>query len=406
MPGFKIWNIFDVINGKTQYKSFLNSTKHINELSKASGSFTTCPNGWRKLLSDSISIVSQSDEQGEFGLIKVGVVGFGYWGPRLVRNFSVAPGADMRIIADFDPTRRALACETHPGVKVTEHFKDLLHGDDVDLIVIATPLSSHYELALAALQAGRHVLIEKPIAATADETLRLIEAADRANRMLMVDHTFVYTEAVRKIHELIGSGNLGDIYYFDSVRVNLGLFQHDTNVIYDLAVHDLSIMDYVLPTMPTSVSATGTRHFTDQSENIAYLTLFSNDDTAISHIHVNWLAPVKVRRTLIGGSRKMIVYDDLDQEQKIKVYDKGIEIAETPDDIRKLNVSYRVGDLWAPNLEMREALQTMVCHALDSINNSTAPITDGPTGLRIVRYLEAADQSMKQNGVPVDIYQD
>lgn len=339
-------------------------------------------------------------------MIKVGVVGYGYWGPRLVRNFTVAPGADLRMILEIDADKRALAAQSHPGVTVTDKYSDFLRGDELDLIVIATPLSSHYELAMAALKAGRHVLVEKPIAASAEETLRMIEAADHAQRVLMVDHTFIYTEAVKKIRQLVSSGDLGEIYYFDSVRVNLGLFQHDTNVIHDLAVHDLSIMDHVLPAMPTKVSATGARHFDDQRENVAFLTLFSADNSVISHIHVNWLAPVKIRRTLIGGSRKMVVYDDLDPEQKIKIYDKGVEFAETADDIRKLNVSYRVGDLWAPNLEMREALQTMVCHLIDCIETNTTPTTDGQAGLRVVRYLEAADKSMKMNGVPVDIIQD
>jgi predicted dehydrogenase len=339
-------------------------------------------------------------------LLKVGIVGYGYWGPNLVRNFSQAPGTDVRMIADVDPERRILASRLHGNVVVTHDFDDLLKGTATDVIAIATPLSTHFSLAKAALQAGRHVLIEKPIASTPDEAKQLIEIAEKNNRILMVDHTFVYSEPVRKTRELVQNGEIGEIFYFDSVRVNLGLFQHDTNVIYDLAVHDLSIMDYVLGRNPSVVSATGASHFADQTENVAFMSLMFPESSLIAHIHVNWLAPVKVRRTMIGGSKKMIVYDDLEPSEKIKIYDKGIEVSGDSDEVKKFLPSYRIGDLWVPNIKMGEPLQAMVQHLVDCIENDRKPITDGETGLRIIRYLDAANQSMKSNGMPVEIEKD
>jgi len=339
-------------------------------------------------------------------VIRVGVIGYGYWGVRLARNFATAQGSRLTTIVDLDARRQALAARNHPGTEVMSDHRDMLRNGDVDLVAIATPLSSHYPLAMAALDAGRHVLVEKPLAATADEALRLIDAAERSGLTLMVDHTFLYTEAVRKIHELVQSGTLGDIYYFDSVRVNLGLFQHDTNIVYDLAVHDLAVMDYVLAKAPSVVSATGARHFDGQAEDVAFLTLFFEDSALISHVHVNWLAPVKVRRTLIGGDRKMIVFDDLDPSEKVKVYDKGVEFVDDPAHIDKMLISYRVGDIWVPNLEIREALQTMVKELLDCVTTGTPPVSDGRMGLRVVRSLEAATQSMAERGRPVEIVQE
>jgi predicted dehydrogenase len=343
---------------------------------------------------------------GERKLLKVGIAGYGYWGPNLVRNFIQAEDTEVSMIADSDPTRQKLAAKNHPGCDVTRDFRELLKGDVTDIVAIATPLSTHFSLAKAALEAGRHVLVEKPLAASPDEALELIEIAQKHNRVLMVDHTFVYSEPVKRTRDLVHSGDIGDVFYFDSVRVNLGLFQHDTNVIYDLAVHDLSIMDFVLGQIPTTVSATGAKHFSDQSENVAFLSFMFEDSNLISHIHVNWLAPVKMRRTLIGGSKKMVVYDDLETTEKIKIYDKGVEFADKPDDIKKLMLSYRVGDLWVPNIEHKEPLQNMVQHFLHCIENNEKPITGGGAGLRIVRYLDAANRSLKQNGTPITIEKD
>ena len=339
-------------------------------------------------------------------MIKVGVVGYGYWGPNLVRNFGQAAGAEVCMIADKSGDRRTLASQIHKDIHVTPDFDDLIKGSETDVIAIATPLSTHFELAKAALESGRHVLIEKPMAATPDEALRLIEIAEKHNRVLMVDHTFVYSEPVKQTRNYVQSGDIGENFYFDSVRVNLGLFQHDTNVIYDLAVHDLSIMDFVLGKTPSSVSATGARHFPDQTENVAFLSFMFEDSNLISHIHVNWLAPVKMRRTLIGGSRKMVIYDDLEPSEKIKLYDKGVELVDTPDDIKKLMLSYRVGDLWVPNVEHSEPLQNMVQHFLACIRDNETPVTNGEVGLRIVRYLDAANQSLRLNGTPVSIEKD
>jgi predicted dehydrogenase len=282
---------------------------------------------------------------------------------------------------------------------------DLINDTAVDAVVIATPVSTHFDLALQALQAGKHVLVEKPLTATSEQGIRLLEEAERRRRMLMVDHTFVYTGAVRKIKELVTANDLGDIYYYDSVRVNLGLFQHDVNVIWDLAVHDLSIMDYVLSLQPDAVSTTGMSHIPGQLENIAYLTLFFADQV-IAHIHVNWLAPVKVRRTLIGGSKKMIVYDDLEPSEKIKTYDKGITINGNGDSIYQMLIGYRTGDMWSPRLDLTEALKTEASHFVHCLEQSEHPLTDGQAGLRVVRILEAATQSMAEQGRLVELDQE
>jgi len=237
-------------------------------------------------------------------MIKVGVIGYGYWGPNLVRNFMEAAGSTVVAVCDLRPERLKLLQVRYPTVKTVGDCYELLSDTTIDAIVIATPVSSHFELGMAALKAGKHVLIEKPLAANSQQAMQLIDEAARRKRVLMVDHTFVYTSAVRKIRELITASALGDIYYYDAVRVNLGLFQHDVNVIWDLAIHDLSIMDYVLPNKATAVSATGISHIPGQPENVAYITLFFANPQ-IAHVHVNWLTPVKVRHTLIGGSEKI-----------------------------------------------------------------------------------------------------
>jgi predicted dehydrogenase len=335
-------------------------------------------------------------------MIRVGVIGFGYWGPNLVRNFAEAKGARVVRVSDTRRERLAVASNRYPGIETTENALELIHAADVDAVVIATPVSSHSHLALEALRAGKHVLVEKPLASTSEEALRLIDEADRRKLTLLVDHTFVYTGAVRKIREQVASGALGDIYYYDSVRVNLGLFQHDVNVLWDLAVHDLSIMDYVLQCRPCAVSATGISHIPGEPENVAYLTLFF-ETSLIAHVHVNWLAPVKVRRTLIGGVSKMIVYDDLEPSEKIKIYDKGITVTNSPEDVYEMLIRYRTGDMWAPQLQTTEALQTEANHFLRCIEGHEIPISGGGAGLQVVSLLEAATQSMKQRGRPVEI---
>ena len=335
-------------------------------------------------------------------MIKAGVIGYGYWGPNLVRNFMEAPGATVAAVCDLRTERLAPLQLRYPTIKTVKDTSELFNDPSLDAIVIATPVASHFELAMAALRADKHVLVEKPLAANSEQSLQLIAEASRRQRVLMVDHTFVYTAAVRKIRELINSNALGDIYYYDAVRVNLGLFQHDVNVIWDLAIHDLSIMDYVLPQKAVAVSATGISHIPGQPENVAYITLFF-DNPQIAHVHVNWLTPVKVRHTLIGGSEKMILYDDLEPSEKVKIYDKGVTISQSPEAVYEMLVSYRSGDMWAPRLDATEALQTEALHFIDCIENQTQPETDGQAGLRLVRTVEAAEKSLRAKGQLVKI---
>lgn len=338
-------------------------------------------------------------------MIGVAVVGYGYWGPNLVRNFAAAAGVKLVTVCDLNKERLAPVAKNYPTVKLTDDFEEVLRDPEVTAVAIATPVSTHFRLAMGALMAGKHVFVEKPIASSTEEAQRLVEEAARRKLVLAVDHTFIHTEAVRKMREIVDDG-LGDIYYYDSVRVNLGLFQHDVNVIWDLAVHDLAIMDYVLPSKPVAVSATGMSHVVGEPANIAYLNLLF-DNNLIAHIHVNWLAPVKVRRTLLGGSRKMIVYDDLEPSEKIKVYDKGITVkgdANTNSgNAYQALVGYRSGDMWAPHLAVTEALGTEIREFVRCVENSEVPIADGRAGLRVVRILEAATQSLAQRGRMIEL---
>jgi predicted dehydrogenase len=330
-------------------------------------------------------------------MIRIGVIGYGYWGPNLVRNFAEVKGARVGFVTDLRRERLDLAQARYPYITTSTDHRELIQDPRVDAVVIATTVNTHFELAMAALEAGKHVLVEKPITSTSEQALRLIEAAERRRLVLMVDHTFVYTPAVMKMRELAASGELGDIYYYDSVRINLGLFQHDVNVLWDLAVHDLSIMDYVLGKMPVAVSATGLSHVAGKPENIAYMTMFF-DGNLIGHVHANWLAPVKVRRTLVGGSRKMVVFDDLEASEKIKVYDRGISLNPSPENVYQMLVGYRTGDMWAPQLAVREALLTEATHFVECVEQRKTPVTDGHAGLRVVRLLEAATRSMGNQG--------
>jgi predicted dehydrogenase len=335
-------------------------------------------------------------------MIKVGVIGYGYWGPNLVRNFMEAPGSTVAAVCDLRPERLAHLQVRYPAINPVSDCEVLFNDPSLDAIVIATPVSTHFDLAMSALKADKHVLVEKPLASNSEQSLQLIDEAARRHKVLMVDHTFVYTSAVRKIRELITAGALGDIYYYDAVRVNLGLFQHDVNVIWDLAIHDLSVIEYVLPTKATAVSATGISHIPGQPENVAYITLFF-PNPQIAHVHVNWLTPVKVRHTLIGGSEKMILYDDLEPSEKVKIYDKGITVSQSPEAVYEMLVSYRSGDMWAPRLDATEALQTEALHFIDCVENNKRPDTDGDAGLRLVRIVEAAEKSLRARGQLVEI---
>jgi predicted dehydrogenase len=334
--------------------------------------------------------------------VRIGVIGYGYWGPNLVRNFIESPKTNVIAVADMNFERLELVQGRYPGMAVTADYHELLNDPLIEAVAISTPVSSHYQIAMAALEAGKHVLVEKPMTTNTPDAVSLIHEATRRGLVLMVDHTFVYTGAVRKVHDLISAGELGDIYYYDSARVNLGLFQRDVDVIWDLAVHDLSIMDYILPGNPVAVSAIGVGHVTGATENMAYVTVFYDCPT-IAHLNVNWLSPVKIRRTLIGGSRQMLVYDDIDSSEKVKVYDKGVVLNNGTEALYKMLVSYRSGDMYSPRIDLTEALRTEAEHFADCIRTGIAPITDGYAGLRVLSVLEAATQSMKDRGRSVQI---
>jgi predicted dehydrogenase len=335
-------------------------------------------------------------------MIGIGVIGYGYWGPNLLRNFAEIPDSQVVAVSDLRPERLARAQASYPYLKTTTNHCNLLNDSRVDAVVIATPVSTHFDLAMQALRAGKHVLVEKPLTVTSEQAVALVEEAEQRRQVLMVDHTFVYTGAVRKIKELICQERLGRLLYYDSVRVNLGLFQHDVNVLWDLAVHDLAIMDYVLDKQPCAVAATGVAHVSGQMEDVAYLTCFFEDDL-IAHFHVNWLAPVKVRRTLIGGDRQMIVYDDLEPSEKIKVYDKGITLNGQAEGVYQMMVGYRTGDMWAPQISMAEALCTEALHFVECIHLNRRPLTDCNFGHRVVRILEAANLSLARRGQPIEL---
>ena len=344
--------------------------------------------------------------------IRLAVIGYGYWGPNLVRNFGEADGARVVGVSDLREDRLATVQDRYPAVRVTTDFEDFLADPTVDAVVIATPVSTHHALAMAALRAGKHVLVEKPLALSSAQAEELIETAHRLDRVLMVDHTFVYTGAVQKIKELIDSGSLGRLYYYDSVRVNLGLFQEDVSVLWDLGVHDLAIMDYLLGGAPSMVSAVGAAHIPGRPLNTAYLTCVFEDDL-IAHFHVNWLAPVKIRRSLIGGARQMVVYDDLEPSEKVKVYDKGVTLAGELDGSTGVNgtskgkydllVGYRAGDVLAPQLSVSEALGVEAQHFVDCVRTGRRPLTDGECGLRVIRVLEAAEKSLERGGALTEL---
>jgi predicted dehydrogenase len=334
-------------------------------------------------------------------MLKIGVIGYGYWGPNLVRNFAETPNVQVTMVADSKPNQLARLKSRYPAIETVTNSDDLINSKNVDAVVIATPVDTHFNLAIKALQAGKHVMVEKPIASSSEEAQQLIEEAQKRKLILMVDHTFVYTGAVRKIAEMVKTGDMGEIYYYDSTRINLGLFQHDVNVVWDLAVHDLSIIEYVLNKAPRAVSATGMSHVAGQPENLAFLTIYY-DDNLIAHVNVNWLAPVKIRRTLIGGSKKMLVYDALEPSETIKIYDKGIDLDDN-EDIYKTLISYRTGDMYSPKIDGEEALLLEAKHFADCIANAKTPETDGAAGLRVVQILEAASQSMKQRGGVVEL---
>ncbi len=335
-------------------------------------------------------------------MIRIGVIGYGYWGPHIVRNFQALDGSQVVLVCDKDPASLGRAKQAYPNVEVTPDCSRVLTSAEIDAVAVITPVWTHFELARTALQNGKHVFVEKPFTSTVAQAEELIDLAERNNLKIMVDHTFLFTGAVRKIRQLIDEDTLGELYYYDSMRVNLGLFQHDVNVLWDLAVHDLSIMDYLLPAQPCAVSATGMSHVPGEPENIAYVTLFF-DCSMIAHINVNWLAPAKVRRTLICGSQRMVLYDDLEPSEKVKVYNRGISVNKTPESVYQILIDYRTGDMWAPQLELTEALRTEALHFLRCIEAGEVPVTDARAGLRVIRILEAATRSLSARGRQVEI---
>lgn len=333
-------------------------------------------------------------------IVRVGVIGYGYWGPNVVRNLHGLE--DCQVVAVCDKSRDALkrAHRLYPRTHLTTDFAEILRSPEIDAVAVVTPVWTHFELAKAALENGKHVFVEKPFTSTSAQAKELIEIAERRNLKIMVDHTFLFGGAVRKIREVVDSGTLGPLYYFDSTRVNLGLFQHDVSVIWDLAPHDLSIMDHIITEKPEALVATGGNHLNGHAD-MAFITIYY-PGSIIGHVNVNWLSPVKVRTTLIGGKDKMLVWNDLEHDEKIKIYDKGVQIS-NGQGVYDLLVSYRSGDVWAPRVEQTEALKVELDYFIECIKGDVTPVNDGLAGLRVVNLLEAAEQSLKDRGKIVSL---
>jgi predicted dehydrogenase len=331
-------------------------------------------------------------------MIRFGVIGYGYWGPNIVRNICSLDSAKVVAICDRSVPAAKRAKQAHPYIHVTSDCEEVLTSAEIDAVAVITPVWTHYELAKKALLNGKHVFVEKPFTSTSEQAEELIELAEKKNLQIMVDHTFLFTGAVKKIHQLIDDSTLGKLYYYDSTRVNLGLFQHDVNVLWDLAPHDLAIVDYLIGQRPEAIVATGAAHFNGLTD-VAYMTAYFPDNV-IAHINVNWLSPVKVRTTLIGGEKKMLVWNDLEADEKIKVYDRGVQM-NNREGVYDLLVSYRSGDMWAPKIENVEALKAELAYFVGCIKDSVTPFNDGMSGLRVVRMLEAAEESLKQKGEAV-----
>jgi predicted dehydrogenase len=334
--------------------------------------------------------------------MKVGVIGVGYWGPNIIRNFDAYKETEMVVCSDLKQERLNFIKGKQPSLQTTTDYRDIIKNPAIDAVAICTPVFTHFQLAKEALEAGKHVFLEKPMTSTSAQAEELVELAAKKKLVLMLDHTFIYTGAVQLIKKHLDSGEIGDIYYFDSVRINLGLFQHDVNVIWDLAPHDISIMDFILNMKPEAVVATGSDHVGKGLEDVAYMTVYFPKNV-IAHVHVNWLSPVKMRQTLIAGTKKMIAWDDNAPLEKIKIYDAGITVNRTTDEIYDTLIQYRTGDMWAPKVPMTEALSAEVAHFTDCIKTGKTPITDGVAGLNVVRILEASDKSIKLRGKEIKL---
>ena len=334
-------------------------------------------------------------------MIKIAVAGYGYWGPNLVRNIQESGKASVVTCCDMNTDRLKQVSSKYPSIRTTTNYDDVLNDPSVNAVVIATPVATHYEFARKALERGKHVLLEKPATSSTAEAEKLVELAEKHSLTYMIDHTFIYTGAVRKMKEVVDQGELGDIYYLDSVRINLGLFQRDVNVLWDLAPHDIAILEHLVKERPVSVCATGACHVGNGHENVAYLTVYFNSGM-IAHFHNNWLSPVKVRTMLVGGSKKTIHYDDMEVSEKIKIYDRGIDI-DTTEGVHDARVSYRLGDMWAPRLDQTEALRLMAGEFIDCVQTGRRCITDGTSGLNVVRILEASEMSIKHRGKEIKL---
>jgi len=333
-------------------------------------------------------------------MINIAVVGYGYWGPNLVRNLGETEGARVAVCCDLDVKRLARAKLKHPGLEVTGDYGAVLANRDIGAVAVATPVHTHFDLARRALEAGKHVLVEKSMTMRVDQAEELVALAKQKGLVLMVDHVFIYSPPVLKIKEIVDSGKLGKLFFIDSVRINLGLFQHDVNVVWDLAPHDLSIVDFLLGKLPRALSATGSAHTGNEIEDVAYLNL-DYGDGLIANFHVNWLSPVKVRSMMIGGSERSLIYNDMDSSEKIKVYDRGINVGEDPEKRRQVLISYRSGDIWSPNVANAEPLGRLAAHFAECIADGKTPISGGESGLRIVKILDAAQRSIKAQGKKV-----
>jgi predicted dehydrogenase len=327
--------------------------------------------------------------------IRIGLIGYGYWGPNLIRNFSACPLTEAVAVCDASPARRAAVGRAYPGLATVSSVDELLDLE-IDAVAIATPVSTHYPLALRCLEAGKDVLVEKPLAATVREAQTLADRAERLGRVLMVDHTYLFSNAVRRMKQFVESDELGELYYVDSVRINLGLFQNDVNVIWDLAPHDLAIVEHLLGIAPRSISAWGCAHADPMIEDIAYVNV-DYAERLMASFHVNWLSPVKVRQMILAGSKKSLIFNELNPSEPVKVYDRGIEVS-AAEEAQRLRVGYRTGDMWSPHIEPGEALQAVVSHFAECIRERAVPVSDGRMGVRVVRLLEAATRSIRAQG--------
>jgi len=349
-----------------------------------------------------VTALNQAHWSAQQSEVRTAVVGTGYWGPNLVRNFFEAPDSTVAYACDLSPERLKGIGKRYPSVTLTNSFEEVLKDKTVDAVIIATPVSTHYQMARQALEAGKHVWVEKPLALNSDDAQRLTELAVSKRRILMVDHTFVYTPAVQRMRQSIEAGELGDILYYDSIRINLGIYQHDVNVIWDLGVHDFAIMDYLIPQRPVAVAAIAASHI-GQSESIAYVAV-QFENRLLAHFHLNWLAPVKIRQVTVCGTQKMITYDDTVILDKVRIYDRGITVHEGGEDSRtRLSVEYRSGDMYAPKLSQQEALQQAAGHFAQSILSGTQPVTDGEVGTRVVALCEAAQESLTRGGAMITL---